>query len=480
MFPRWSILLVCLFATLGIASAQVTTGSILGTITDSSGAAVPGAQVTVTEINKGTTQQYTTDESGNYVAPFLVPGHYSVTVEKSGFKRAASPDNLVEVDQRARLDFTLQIGAASETIEVTSAAPLVRSESSELGEVISSQSIEQLPLNGRNFAQLVTLTPGVTTGQAGENLSGASTFNPRASSNFNALGSQANANAWLVDGIIDNEYTFNTVMVQPSVESVQEFKVLTGTYSAEFGRGAGVVTTQTRSGSNQFHGSAFEFLRNSYLDARNYFNARGQQQTPYRRNQFGGSLGGPILKNKTFFFADYYGWREIKGQTFINTVPTAQERTGNFSDLPVTIYNPYTTRQVNGATIRDPFPGNIIPSNLLNQVGLNVASIYPSPNLPGLFNNRTDTLSRNLNDNGGNIRIDHRFNEKDSLFGRYSFEKFTLFDTKGQGGCCIPTPAGLPFDLGPFVAGGQNTTLTASGLALNETHVFSPTIVNEF
>ncbi|HSU33903.1 MAG TPA: carboxypeptidase regulatory-like domain-containing protein [Bryobacteraceae bacterium] len=480
MFPRWSILIACLCATLSIGSAQVSTGSILGTITDSSGAAVPGAQVTVTEINKGTTQQYTTDESGNYVAPFLVPGHYSVTVEKSGFKRATSQDNLVEVDQRARLDFTLQLGTASETIEVTSAAPLVRSESSELGEVITSHAIEQLPLNGRNFAQLVNLAPGVTAGQAGENLSGASTFNPRASSNFNALGSQANANAWLVDGIVDNEYTFNTVMVQPSVESVQEFKVLTGTYSAEFGRGAGIVTTQTRTGSNQFHGSAFEFLRNSYLDARNYFNAKGQQQTPYRRNQFGGSLGGPILKNKTFFFADYYGWREIKGQTFINTVPTAQERTGNFSDLPVTIYDPSTTTQANGVTVRSAFQGNIIPANRLNQVGLNVASLYPLPNLPGLFNNRTDTLSRNLNDNGGNIRIDHRFNEKDSLFGRYSFEKFTLFDTKGQGGCCIPTPAGLPFDLGPFIAGGQNTTLTASGLALNETHVFSPTVVNEF
>ena len=268
MFLRWSILLACFCIAVGTASAQVTTGTILGTITDSSGAAVPGAQVTVTEINKGTTKQLATDDTGSYTAPFLLPGHYSVTVEKSGFKRATSADNQLDVDQRARLDFTMQLGAASETVEVTSTAPLLRSESSELGEVITSRAVQQLPLNGRNFAQLVNLAPGVTSGQAGENLSGASTFNPRASSNFNALGSQANANAWLVDGIVDNEYTFNTVMVQPSVESVQEFKVLTGTYSAEFGRGAGIVTTQTRSGSNQFHGSAFEFLRNSYLDAR--------------------------------------------------------------------------------------------------------------------------------------------------------------------------------------------------------------------
>ena len=232
MFPRWSVLAFCALLTCGAASAQVTTGSITGTVTDPSGAGIPGAQVTVTDLNKGTTHQYVTDNSGSYNAPFLVPGHYSVTAEKTGFKKGSSGDNLVEVDQKARVDFTMEVGQASETIEVTSAAPLVRSQSSELGEVINSRSVEQLPLNGRNFAQLVNLSPGVTSGQAGENLSGASTFNPRASSNFNALGSQANANAWLVDGIVDNEYTFNTVMVQPSVESVQEFKVLTGTYSA--------------------------------------------------------------------------------------------------------------------------------------------------------------------------------------------------------------------------------------------------------
>jgi hypothetical protein len=468
---------------MGSVQAQVTTGTITGTVTDSSGAAVAGAQVAVHETGKGTTQQYTTDTTGGYVAPYLTPGTYAVSVEKSGFKRESSSPTLLDVDQRARVDFTLQVGQVSENIVVEASAPLVRSESAELGEVVNQRSVEQLPLNGRNFAQLVYLVPGVTSGQPGENLSGASTFNPRAASDFNALGSQANANAWLVDGIMDNEYTFNTVMVQPSVESIQEFKVLTGTYSAEFGRGAGIVTTQTRSGSNQFHGSVFEFLRNDYLDARNYFNsANTQKQPPYRRNQFGGALGGPIWKNKTFFFADYYGWREVKGQTFVNTVPTAQDKLGNFSDIPNVIYNPFTTRVVNGQIIRDAFAGNVIPSQLMNQVGLNVASLYPNPNLPGLFNNRVDTLSRNLNDNGGNIRIDHHFNEKDSLFGRFSYERFILFDTKGQGGCCIPTPATAAsrFDLGPFIAGGQNTTLSASGLALNETHIFSPTLVNEF
>jgi hypothetical protein len=482
---RFLASVVCLTVVSGSAWGQVTTGSILGEVRDSSGAAVAGAKVTVTDTQKGTTQQYTTDNSGSYYAPFLIPGTYRVSVEKEGFKRSVSADIPISVDQKARTDFTLEIGSVSETLEVTAAPPLIHTETAELGEVVTERAIRTLPLNGRNFAQLVYLVPGITPGQQGENLSGASTFNPRAASNFNALGSQANANAWLVDGIMDNEWTYNTVMVQPSVESIQEFKVLTGTFSAEFGRGAGVVTTQTKSGSNQFHGSAFEFLRNNYFDARNYFNYRGvQAQPPFRRNQYGGSLGGPIWKNHTFFFADYYGTREIKGNTFLTTVPTPLMHTGDFSELNargVTIYDPTTTRTVNGQTIRTPFPNNTINPAQINAVSANVMSLYPLPNLPGLVNNRLDVLNRNLKDNGGNLRIDHRISDRDSLYGRFSYEKFDLFDAKGQSGCCYPTPAAAAgkFDLGPFVSGGQVTTLAASGAALNEAHIFSPTLVNE-
>ncbi|MBV9939030.1 MAG: carboxypeptidase regulatory-like domain-containing protein, partial [Acidobacteriaceae bacterium] len=324
-----SLVIFCTVVLLSVRLFAQTSGAIVGTVQDASGAAVAGAIVSVLDVGKGTTQVFKTDDSGAYSAPFLIPGTYRISVEAPGFKRATSQDIVLQVDERQRADFTMQIGQASETVEVVAAAPLVRSESAELGEVIGQGAVQSLPLNGRNFAQLVYLVPGVTPGQQGENLSGSSTFNPRASSNFNALGSQANANGWLVDGIIDNEYTFNTVMVQPSVESVQEFKVLTGTFSAEYGRGAGIVTTQTRSGSNDFHGSAFEFLRNNYFDARNYFNSKTtgngnpNPQPPFRRNQYGASIGGPIFKNKTFFFADYYGQREIKGNTFLTTVPTA-------------------------------------------------------------------------------------------------------------------------------------------------------------
>ena len=487
-----AILALALLLCSGTAPAQVTTGTILGTVHDPSGAPVAGAKVTITDSTKGTTTQYQTDDAGAYNVPFLIPGTYSVAVEKEGFKRAVSTNVVLDVDQKARVDITLEVGQVSQTLEVTSTAPLVRSESAELGEVVGKRQVQDLPLNGRNFAQLVNLVPGVTAGQPGENLSGSSSFNPRAASNFNALGSQANTNAWLVDGINDNEWTFNTVMVQPSVESIAEFKVLTGTFSAEFGGGAGVVSVSTRSGSNEYHGEAFDYLRNSYMDARNYFNPAGTPQPEYRRNQFGGAIGGRIIKDKLFFFADYYGQRSLKGIVNLNSVPTLAERTGDFSDYRnaagklITIYNPLTTQTVNGQTVRAPFTGNIIPQTLLNPVGLNVASIYPLPTGPGSFNNFTSSANQIVDDNGGNTRLDYRLSDKDSMFFRYSFEQFVQAAPNplvgGQGTCCLPTPsfAASRFDLGPQVAGIQNTTLAAQGAAFNETHLFGPSLLNEF
>ncbi len=488
------VFLLAVFAC-AVVSAQVTSGTLLGSVVDPTDRGVPGATVTTTDIDKGTVKTAVTDDVGNYNVPFLPVGNYRVAVESTGFKRAQSAEIVLNVDDRRRVDFKLEVGRVSESINVEATAPLVRAESAELGEVITRSAVAQLPLNGRNFAQLVYLVPGVTAGQAGENLSGASTFNPRAGSNFNALGSQGNANGWLVDGISDNEYTFNTVIIQPSVESIQEFKVLTGTFSAEFGRGAGVVTTQTKSGTNSFHGSLFELLRNSYMDARNFFNAkldgagRPQPVPQFRRNQFGGSAGGPILKNKTFFFGDYYGWREYKGQTYTNSVPTAIERSGNFSDwldskgAVIPIYDPTTTRTVGSQTIRDQFPGNTIGAGMINPVSANVVSVYPLPNLPGLTtNNYISTVARKVNDNGFNARVDHRISDNDSAFVRYSFEHYNLIAPQGQSACCLPTPPDVKakFDLGDYVAGTQNTRLWTSGMALNETHIFSPTMVNEF
>jgi hypothetical protein len=499
MIKRSGVLVGFLLLTTSLAFAQ-TSGTIVGTVQDSTGAQIDSANVTVTSLERGTSQTVVTSQGGNYVIPFLPSGTYRVTVEKAGFQRKSSPPTQVDVDQRVRLDFSLNVGTISESIEVTSAASLIRSETAELGEVIGKRSVEALPLNGRNFAQLVYLVPGVTTGQQGENLSGASTYNPRAASDFNALGAQQNSSGWLVDGIMDNEFTFNTVMVQPSVESISEFKVLTGVYSAEYGRGSGIVTTQTRAGTNQFHGEIFEYHRDAALSARSYFNTTNMAKPNFIRNQFGAALGGPIWKNKTFFFMDYYGEQQIQGQTFVDTVPTALERTGNFGELcsqfdatgscvagkGTQIYDPYSTTPatINGVATftRNPLPYNVIPQNYLNSVGLIVANLYPLPQNSGLINNYTDNLRNTVGDNGGNVRIDHKFRDKDSIFGRYSYERFIAFSAKGQSGCCIRTPPGLAekYDLGPYISGGQNTVLLASGLALNETHVFSPSVVNQF
>lgn len=536
-------LLVCLT---GIAAAQVTTGSILGTVRDNSGSAVKGARVTITEVGKSNSTTYTTDDEGAYTAPFLIPGTYNVSVEATGFKKALTNTVVVQIDQKARIDFALEIGAVTETVEVAASTTLVRTESSEIGVVIEERSVKELPLNGRNFAQLVYLTPGVTPGQSGENLSGASTFNPRASSNFNSLGHHANSNGWLVDGIDNNEYTFNTVIVQPTVESVREFKTLTGTFSAEFGRGAGVVAVSTKSGSNEYHGGLFEFLRNDKLDAfqHQFVNPRPSQKPPFRRNQFGGYFSGPVKfprfgeggpalydgKNKSFFFFDYAGTREIRGTTFVNTVPTVKARTGDFSEylganlctnssgtagacggafttpLMVTdtngqslqarvgmMFDPLTTRAnpnfnaaqavsaANPQLLRSVFANNIIPAARINPVGLNVASIYPLPQNSSLQNNYTSVVNRDVGSNAFTFRFDHNFGEKDKFFARYSFENFRLDAPQGQAQCCLPTPdfAAARFDLGPFVAGIQNTTLRTQGLALNHTHTFSPRLLLE-
>jgi hypothetical protein len=469
--------------------AQVTTGTIVGSVKDEQGAAVPGATVTITEVNKGTVGTYATDAEGSFQVPFLIPGTYDVAVELAGFRKHTHRGVVLQVNQRARVDVTLAVGGLTDATEVVGLAPLTRTDSAELGEVIEERAVRELPLNGRNFAQLVYLVPGVTPGQAGENLSGASTFNPRGASNFNALGSQANTNAWLVDGIDNNEYTFNTVIVQPTVESVREFKVLTGTFSAEFGRGAGVVSVSTKSGQNAWHGTAFEYLRNEKFDAKNFFALPTAPKAPLDRHQFGASLSGPIIKNKTFFFVDYAGQKEERGQVFVNTVPTAATRRGDFSDYRdrngnlIVIYDPLTTRpNPNGSgVIRDPFPGNVIPANRLDPVGRNVASIYPLPNGPGNFDNYTSTVNRSVRDHSFTGRIDHRAGSKDNFFARFSYEKYKLDAPQGQAACCLPTPdtAAAAFDLGPFVAGIQNTRLTTMGGAASWTHLFGPNVVNE-
>jgi hypothetical protein len=509
-----NVMVGLILATAAGAAAQVSTGTIIGTVRDANGV-IPGAAVTIREVTRGTVNTYQTDDTGSYTAPFLVPGTYAVEVNVQGFNKWVREGVVLQVNQRARVDATLEIGTIAELTTVVATAPLLRTDSSEVGTVIEERAIKELPLNGRNFATLVYLTPGITPGQANENLSGASTFNPRGASNFNALGHQANANAWLIDGIDNNEYTFNTVIIAPSVEQVREFKVLSGVFSAEFGRGAGVVSVATKSGSNTLHGTLFEYVRNDAFDARNFFVRKvelpggGLQvdpKPPLDRHQFGGAVGGAVVipgfydgHNRTFFFADYAGLREKRGQVFVNTVPTARTRTGDFSDFRdtngnlIVIYDPLTTRlnpafdasrpvsATNPQFLRDPFPGNIIPSNRINPVGRNVASIYPLPNASGNFNNYTSTVNRDVTDHVFSGRVDHRVSDADSFFARFNWGKFKLDAPQGQAACCLPTPAEAAsrFQLGPFVAGIQNTRLTTHGAAFNYSRVLTSAFVNE-
>ncbi len=503
--------LLTVLATFGTLSyptsstAQVATGSIVGTVVDSSGQAVPGAPVAVREVTRNTTTNLTTDQSGVYTAPFLVPGTYEVGVELQGFKTWVRRGLVLQVNDRLRIDVRLEIGTLSEATTVVAEAPLVRTDSSEVGTVIEEVAIKELPLNGRNFAALVYLAPGITPGQAGENLSGASTFNPRGASNFNALGSQANSNAWLIDGIDNNEFTFNTVIVAPSVEQVREFKVLSGVFSAEFGRGAGVVSVSTKSGTNQLRGTAYEFLRNDAFDARNFFVRKvvaadgtlvKDPVPPLDRHQFGGAIGGAVVipglydgHSRTFFFADYAGIKERRGVTTVNTVPTAATRNGDFSDYRdrngnlIPIYDPLTTRlDAQGRVVRDQFPNNIIPQDRIHAVGRNIASIYPTPNNgTSNFDNYISTPDREITDKAFSGRVDHRITGNDSLFVRFNYGRFRLDAPQGQANCCLPTPpdAAARFDLGPFVAGIQNTKLTTHGAAFNYSKVVTPTLVNE-
>ena len=438
----WLIAAICTAATV---SAQVTTGSIVGTVSDTQGQVVPGATVAIKEIGKQTVTTVVTDANGSYTAPFLNPGTYEVEVELTGFKKYVRQGIVVQVNDRARVDASLEVGQLTEVTTVIAAAPLVRTESSEVGTVIEEKAIRELPLNQRNFASLVYLVPGVTPGQQGENLSGASTFNPRGASNFNALGQQANTNGWLVDGIDNNEFTFNTVIVAPSVESVREFKVLNGVFSAEFGRGAGVVSVSTKSGSNEFRGTVFDFIRNDVFDAHNYFAQRTRAdgsevpKPPLRQHQFGGAIGGPLNlpgykgTNRTFFFADYSGRKETRGLSFVNTVPTAAQRNGDFSDFrnPTTgalivIYDPLTTRpdpNRPGGFLRDPFPGNVIPPNRINPIAQKVLSYYPLPNQPGDAGGRNNFFYENPRTDdfySVSTRFDHAIGANQRLMARYT------------------------------------------------------------
>ena len=359
-------------------SAQVDRGAIVGTVSDATAARVAGARVVVTNLETNQATELSTDDEGNFSAQLLKIGRYSIRIEKQGFQSSIESSVDVAINQIVRVDFAMKLGATSQTVEVTGVPPLLQTETSSLGTIETEKRITDLPLNGRNFIQLAYLGPGANGGQTGSNVSGGVFENERANEAISVNGLRVTNNNFLLNGVDNNEFGLGGTIVLPPPDAIQEFRTEENSMSAEFGRGGAAINVVLKSGTNGFHGGAYEFIRNDKLDALNYFAA---EQLPFQRNQFGAFIGGPIRKNKTFFFGDYQGYRLRETDPYISSVPTLTERTGDFSELlamqNIQLVNPYT-----GAAI----PGNRIDlatkpdgTPLMDPTGFNVLNIYPKP-----------------------------------------------------------------------------------------------------
>lgn len=444
----FALLLLVPLTTFG----QRITGSIEGRISDASGAVLPGVEVTVTNDATGLVRTFLSNETGRYNFPVLPPGAYSVQTSFPGFRTEIRNGVNVQVDRNARIDFELQVGQITESIEVTADAPLIETDTSSLGQVIDTQRVTELPLNGRDFLQLAVLVPGVQPVVEGSNLEGQQ-------GSMHANGAREEFNNFLLDGVDNNDIANAQLIIVPGIDSVQEFKVQTSSFSAEFGRAAGgVINVTTKGGTNQYHGSAFEFVRNDIFDARNYFNPSDTPKRPFRRNQYGGTIGGPILRDKAFFFFSFDATSVRQAQSATGKVPETAFRTGDFSAmLPTPLMDP---------TTGNPFPGNIIPASRFSQIGKNMVDIYPAENVPGAAANFNGGYNLKSDTENWTTRIDTNWGDSDSLFVRYSIWDQDRLEPFRSG-------ATLP-NYGTFL-----DTLSQAG-TLNHTHIFSPNVVNEF
>ncbi|MEO8049057.1 MAG: TonB-dependent receptor [Acidobacteriota bacterium] len=398
--------------------AQVSTADILGTVTDSSGAVLVGAKITVENPETGLTRTATSDSSGNYAIALLPTGRYNIKVEQAGFRVATITSVALAIGDRARQDIRLEVGQATESVQVSAQASALQSDSAAVGNLITDRVVQDTPLNGRNFIRLAQLGAGTNESTPNAMSSGNRPDDRRRTSALSVNGQRDYANSYLIDGIDDNERYIGTIMVKPSEDALQEFRVQTNSYAAEVGRTAGgVANLITKSGTNTIHGSLFEFFRNEHLDAKNYFVAATAPNPPYKLNQFGGSVGGPIKKDRTFFFGDYEGLRLRQGITYASTVPTLAMHNGNFAGLS-TIYDP-----LSGTTsaTRTPFAGNIIPVGRRDPTGLALLNLYPLPTIGGLTNNFTFSPVKAQRDDTFDTKIDHMFDERNQFFARYSF-----------------------------------------------------------
>ena len=492
------ILIACSSSTF----AQKDAGAIAGTARDASGAVVAGVAITVVDADRGSSVSVTSNSSGEYVATPLKVGRYTVRAQKPGFNTVISTPITLQVQQRAVFDIEFAVGADTQSVTVTDSTAQLQTETSDLGQVLDSRQIANLPLNGRNFAQLALLSPGTAPAAPGSR--------DQSSFGFSANGARSLQNNFLLDGIDNNSnlpdlLNGSSYVIEPPVESLQEFKVQTSSYTAEFGRGNGaIINAVTRSGADQVHGALFEFFRNDVLDARNWYD---QTRQPYKQNQFGGTIGGPIIipklyngRHRTFFFADYEGFRSIDSEPIPAIVPTAAQRTGDFSTnidyttqvsdssgasvldcngqptYPGEIFNTRLTRQLDATHFCGvPFgysnglPANVIPANLVDPLAARLAALYPMPNANNPAYNFVSSPKRVINHNNFDLRLDHQFSSNDSTFARYSFETVPSN---------IPAVFGPVADGGDFFSGISNTHYHS--LAIGQTHIFTQHLVNEF
>lgn len=468
------------FLTLILLAATAVysqTAEVSGRVADSSNAVVPDVTITVTHNETGTQRSTQTNDTGYYAVPLLQPGTYGLNVEKSGFKKITRSGVRLEVGQAARLDFTLDIGTTVESVNVTSDAPLVSLSDATLGRVIENQRIANLPLNGRNALSLVMLTPNVrfhATSPSGFADRGATL------AAFSVNGGPSGANNITLDGTTNINSRSGDVNVNPAVDAVEEFKVQSGTMSAEHGFTAGgVVSLVSKSGTNQFHGSLYHFLRNDKLDARNTFAAT---KAPLRYNQFGGSLGGPVIKDRTFFFFNYEQWRYAESYTALGNTPTAAERAGDFSNLRdargvlIPIFDPLTTEAnpAGGGFRRTAFPDNRIPASRLDRVSRSILDYWPLPNRTpdNVFtnqNNFTANLGSFKKATQINTKGDHSFSEKNRLSFRY-----TLWDHRDDQ---ASNGRGIFPDR---IARVRDDQYINRNFNLTDQHFFSPAVINEF
>jgi hypothetical protein len=472
-------------------------GSFSGTVLDKSGSAISGATVTAISQGTGLSRSAKTDDAGHYLIPLLPVSVYTLRVEYQGFQTVESKDLRLQVNEARELDFTLVPSAVTAQVEVSATAVAVETTSPSLGQVITAQEVSQLPLNGRDFVQLATLAPGTTqetNTTSFFNGGGSSEVSARGSFSLSVGGSRPNSTDWLLDGNDNNELTAGGIGILSSIDAIQEFKVLTYNYSAEYGTRAGpTVLVTTKSGSNDFHGSLFEFFRNTSLDAKSFFATTPEQ---FNLNQFGGSIGGPIRKNKTFFFVDGEQKYQRHAITFTGLVPTDPMRLGDFTNNAVgqpnpigAITNPYTggtdflcnaqgkAIPANSDGSQTPVAGggpcNKIPSNLFNPIGQELIALYPHANTINTtsFYNFLNEPVRRLDETKFDVRLDHNFSASDTAFARFSYDQAVSYVPGGGG------PGNFTESF--YFSTNQGLINHGRNISLSETHVFSPTTVNQ-